>query len=443
MIRRKIPEGDRSSILLTWQVGIRWLVERISRIRCESNANTGTDKRNLEKTRTPAARPDTCVSIHDASFDTGESKPRFQQNQRFRIVAGSSRMIHSPQILLGKRGGVWKMLAMNRNLLSAGLACSMMAIGNAQPPAPATPAPVMDLEARKASVVSLQAYIEQREKRQAELGQDIMTLDARIEKRVDELVKLLANTRDSQDSKTRISMLKREAIEGLKNGINLYVSKRREMREKIRTGDASALGDLDKFDERINRRVDQIVDIAKSFPGHKDVDKYETSGGDYWNGYYYENSRIREDWKQNRRDNVQSNKTRDDTTKALKDALERLDQRKRSLKDLMANRKLSESALKLYQQELGQIDAYTDHINSQLKELVSQRGSGASNQPSLEEAMDMESMLDDARKDLRQDVANLFRLYDDFARGRAKTAELKENLAARKAWLEKNAPAEK
>ncbi len=332
---------------------------------------------------------------------------------------------------------------MNKNLLLSGLALSMATIGFAQTPAPAPAAPAMDIEARKASVVSLQSYIEQRDKRQAELGQDIITLDARIEKRVDELVKMLANTSDSQDSKTRISKLKQDAIAGLKNGIDLYVRKRKEMREKVRTGDESALGDLGKFDERINKRVDQIVDIAKSFPSHKDVNKYETSGGDYWNGYYYENTRISDDWKQNRRDNIQSNKTRDDTAKALRDTLDRLDQRKRSLKDLMTNRKITDSARKLYQQELGQIDAYTDNLNSQLGELVSQRGGGGANQPSLEEAIDMEHMLDDARKDLREDVANLFRLYDDFARGRSKTEELKENLAARKAWLEKNAPAGK
>ena len=50
-------------------------------------------------------------------------------------------------------------------------------------------------------------------------------------------------------------------------------------------------------------------------------------------------------------------------------------------------------------------------------------------------------MLDDARKDLRGDVASLFRLYDQFDKERFRINEMKENLAARKEWLEKNAPA--
>lgn len=324
--------------------------------------------------------------------------------------------------------------------LTQGALALVLSVFTFAEPAPA-PAPAIDLEARKASVVNLESHIAQREKRLAELGQDIVTLDGRIEKRVDELVKMLADMRDSQDSKTRVSKLKQEAIEGLKRGINLYVTKRKEMRERAKAGDEAALGDLGKFDQRIFKRVDQIAELSKSFPAHKDVDKYESAGGDYWNGYYYENSRINDDWKQNRRDNVQADKTRDDTTKAIRESLERLDQRGRSLKDLLANRNLSESARKLYVQELGQIDAYTERLNSQLVEVTASSGGSASRAPSLDEAIDLEQLLDDARKDLRQDVSTLFRLYDEFDQGRMRLNALKENLTARKAWLEKNAPA--
>jgi hypothetical protein len=43
--------------------------------------------------------------------------------------------------------------------------------------------PPIDLEARKASVVNLESHISQREKRLAELGQDIVILDGRIKER--------------------------------------------------------------------------------------------------------------------------------------------------------------------------------------------------------------------------------------------------------------------
>jgi chromosome segregation ATPase len=300
--------------------------------------------------------------------------------------------------------------------------------------------PAIDLEARKASVANLEAHITQREKRLAEWGKDIVELDARIEKRVDELVKMLAAITDSKESRMRVSQLKKESIEGLKRGIQMYANKRKEVREKVRTGDDTSLGDLDKFDKRITTRVDQITELAKSIPTHTDVEKYESGGGrSYWNGYYDENSRISEEWRQNRRDSLQSDKMRDDVSKALRETLERLDQRRRSLNDLLANRQITESARELYYTEIGQIDAYEDHLNAQLRDLTTNKSSGGE-AVGRDQAHDIELLIEDARKDLREDVASLFRAYDQFAKGRAHLEDLKKNLAARKEWLEKNPP---
>ena len=299
----------------------------------------------------------------------------------------------------------------------------------------------IDIEARKESVANLETHIAQREARLAEWAKDIQVLDARIEKRVDELVKMLAGLRDSQESRTKVTQMKKEAIEGLKRGIEMYVQKRKETRELVRTGDTAATGDLDKFDVRIIKRVDQIAELTKSIPTHQDVAKYESEGGDYWNGYYYENTRISEEWKQNRRDTTGGDQVRDETTKALRETLERLDQRRRSLADLMANRNLTPAAKQLYMTELGQIDAYQDHINAQLREITTASGGGGQ-AVGRDQAHDIENLIDDARKDLREDVARLFQSYDRFVKGRAYIEGLKENLAARKDWLEKNAPAE-
>lgn len=303
-----------------------------------------------------------------------------------------------------------------------------------------TPAPVIDLEARKASVVTLEAQIIQRETRLEEVKQDIVTLDARVEKRMDSVVKMLADTRDSQDSKTRISKIKQDAIKGLRRAIDLYVNKRKEVAERVKKGDESALGDLPKFDQRISTRVAQIVELSKSFPPHEDVKKYESEGGDYWNGYYNDNTRINEEWKQSRRDASQSKVQRDEVTTAIREGIARLDQRRRSLQDMLDNRKPSESARKLYIQELGQIDAQLENLNEQLVDVTLPTG-GATRTPSLDEAVDMEQLLDDARKDLRADVSTLFQLYDAYDKERFRLTEVKENLAARKEWLEKNAPA--
>lgn len=305
--------------------------------------------------------------------------------------------------------------------------------------APAIAEEAIDIAARRESVADLETHITQREARLAEWAKDVQDLDARIEKRVDELVKLVAGLRDSQDSRRRITKLKMDTIDGLQRGIDLYIAKRKEIRERVRTGGDEGLGDLGKIDARIIKHIDQIAELTKSIPSHQDVEKYESDGGAYWNGYYYENNRLSEEWKQNRRDAGGADKQRNETAKALEEALERLEDRRRLLTAQLADGgKLSESTRALYTTELGQADAYHDHISAQLREVTT--GGGGGGQPvGMEQAQDIENMVEDARKDLREDVARLFRSYDQFVRGRAYLEGLRKNLAARKEWLEKNA----
>lgn len=327
---------------------------------------------------------------------------------------------------------------MTLNLPIIGMTALAMLCGLHAQDAPAPGKPI-DIEARKASIVNLETHIAQREQRLAEWGKDMVELNTRIEKRVDELVKMLAGIRDSDDSRNTVSQMKKDAIKGLKNGIDMYVRKRKEVRESVRTGDIAAIDDLGKFDKSIFKRVDQIAELTKSMPTHEDVEKYKSDGGSYWNGYYYENTRVSEEWKQNRRDTVRSDQARKNTIKGLRDVLARLDQRKRSIKDLLANRTLSDSERELYTRELGQADAYEDHINAQLRDITTSTGTGG-RAVGDNQAHDIEDLIADARKDLREDVSRLFNLYDQFSKGRSYLEGLKKNLAARKEWMTKNAP---
>jgi predicted nucleic acid-binding Zn-ribbon protein len=326
--------------------------------------------------------------------------------------------------------------SMIRNLLIGGLTAVIPVTGLiAEETAPA----IADIETRRQSVVDLQNHIDQREKRLAEWGRDIVDLNERIERRVDELVTLLAGLRDSEDSRRRVTQMKKEAIEGLKQGIERYRSKRKEIREMVRTGSDEAFGDLGKIDEHIIKRIDQIAELTKSIPSHQDVDKYESDGGSsYWNGYY-DGGRVSEEWRQNRRDASASDLQRKQTADALEKAIQRLEERRRSLKSQLAASGLSDAARTLFTAELGQVDAYQDHLQS-LQGDVLAGGAAGGRAIGLEQAHDIENMIKDARTDLREDASRLFRSYDQFVRGRHYLEGLKENLAARKAWLEENDP---
>jgi uncharacterized coiled-coil protein SlyX len=300
---------------------------------------------------------------------------------------------------------------------------------------------VADLEARKQSVIDLETHIAQREQRLTEWGQDVVSLSARIDKRVDELVTLLSGLRDSEESKRNVTQMKKEAIEGLQRGITLYTQKRREIREMVRTGSDEAIGDLSKIDAKIIKQIDQIAELTKSIPTHQDVDKYENDGGAYWDGYYSENTRISDEWRQNRRDTHAADLQRKHTAEALEKAIERIKERRRALNGKLKDGEITASEKTLYTTELGQADAYEEHLKSQLREVTEGGDPGGGRAIGRDQANDIENMLEDARKDLREDAARLFRTYDQFVRGRHYLAELKETLAARKDWLKKHGAA--
>lgn len=295
-------------------------------------------------------------------------------------------------------------------------------------------------ETAQDAIANLEIHIAQREQRLTEWGKDIVELDARIEKRVDELVKLLSGMNDSASPGGKVSELKQEAIAGLKRGMDAYAGKRREVAENIRSGDTASAGDLDKFDERINKRVDQIAELTKSVPTQQDSGNVESDGASYWNGYFFENIRLSEEGKQKARAAASKNSS-EDTAKSLKQGIERLDKRRASLRSLLSKRK-TQAEKQLYSRELGKLDAYKDHLKEQLRDVTMasvQDGKPIATEPTH----DIAQLLDDARGDLREDVSRLFRTYDQFARGRTYVSQLKANLAARNELRAKNPPAEK
>ncbi len=150
---------------------------------------------------------------------------------------------------------------------------------DAQTTPDAAPAP-MTMEERRASIANLESHIAEREERLGELREDIRTLDTRVEKRVDRLVDVLVKSKDSNSSKVTVVRTKEKAIEGLRSTIKYYDEKRRSIRQAL--GKKSAISDdlaedVKKIDARIEKRVDQIMELTKSFTPGTDVEKYDES----------------------------------------------------------------------------------------------------------------------------------------------------------------------
>ena len=301
----------------------------------------------------------------------------------------------------------------------------------------------IDLEARRQSVVTIKQHITMREERLAEVAADIRTRGEATDKKIGRIVDMLAGMKDSQSSKRRISDLKGEAIAGLKKMLEVYKRERNGIATKLR-GDKSQpvealLKDMENIDKLGEKRAAQIVELVKSMPGGEDISKYETDSTSDYNGVVYENSRISEEWRQNRRDRVESEKQRRDAQDALKKSIEDLERRQATLKTQLAGGKLNDTEKQLYEQELGHVTSLLDVRKTQLIEVAAPSGA-AEQAASKGEADDLRALFKDARRDIAADFGETVRLYNAAAAEREKIFELKENLAAREKWLQENDP---
>jgi hypothetical protein len=333
---------------------------------------------------------------------------------------------------------------MHKHTTAFGIFSLTLVSALAQAPAPAKVPVAIDYAARVQSVANLKQHIAQREERFDMLKKDLLALDARTEKQIDDIVKKLASLKDSQDSKTRVANLKDDVIEALVRTISLYRQKRVEVFEQMRKNSSVPKEELEKtlkaFDDRIGKRLEQVMELAKSFPGHEDVKKYESYGSSYYNGWYQENTRVTEEWKQNRRASTSGRVVRRDLLQTLDKAVTTNQSRRASIADALANRKLSAKEKELQQEELGRLDALLDKLRADRHELALPDGGGATREIGAGEAHDAAQMLDDARKDLSRDFWDIMRKYAELEPERTRLFDLKANLAAREEWLKNNPP---
>lgn len=306
--------------------------------------------------------------------------------------------------------------------------------------------PAVDLAARRESVVTLKSHIEMREKRLDEVASEIRERGRKTNQKIEELVKMLSKLKDSEDSKRRISQIKGEAIGGLTRMLKVYKSERDKLAERLRLDPsvaAEGLGkDMAAMDKLIELRAAEILELVKSMPPGTDVSKYEQDGYSYYNGVYYENSRISEAWRQNRRDAVDSEKQRREVRKALEGAIADLESRRNSIKAALAKPGISGPEKEIQEQELAHVSSLLEQRNAQLVDVTdpSRNTSAADQSASKDQADELKQLLADARRDISSDFNKTLRLYREAAGERDKIFALKQNLAAREKWLSENDP---
>ncbi|MEO1857915.1 MAG: hypothetical protein ABGY95_11215 [Rubritalea sp.] len=314
----------------------------------------------------------------------------------------------------------------------------------AKPSAEPAKAP-LTIEERKASISSIEAHIKERRDRLDEIGADVLRLDDRLEGKVDKIVNKLASLKDSNSSRRRVSQMKMAAMASLVENAKKYQSKRAELISELKKNKPTepkdyVEGDLKIADDRVEKRVSQVLLLSKSFSQEEDIEKYTRGGRGYYyygggRGGWHNNERVSEEWLQNNRDKSMDKKQRDAVKAAIEKSLTRYESLANGVADRLKDAKLSAEYRALLESEQ---EHYVDVLAKRKAQLADFALVDAPNTRAISHsaAIDIERALDDAVDDFQSDIRLIKQKYGEVKAERQRIQKLEVNLAARKKWLE-------
>ncbi|MEP2775409.1 MAG: hypothetical protein ABJQ29_01620 [Luteolibacter sp.] len=303
----------------------------------------------------------------------------------------------------------------------------------------------IDLEARKASIPIVEARVKERYKRIEEIGSDIVRLHGRIDDQLGRMVERLSAIRDSAKSGYRVSKAKMELMAGLEGAVEAFRKQRSAVELGLRTGKSGvpreiAGEEIGHLDSHVEKHIAQMLEISKSFTQDENVEKYEEAGGggyyDYGTGWYEDSLGISDEWRQNRRDQTMDKKQKAEVFDALDNSIERCEQLVAARREDLKKESLSSFEREVIQSEL---DAHLSMLRKremQKDELVIVDEPTETTEISRDAARLLESSVSELLEDVQGDLRMVVVKHTQLNREQAKVAALKENLEARKKWLE-------
>jgi hypothetical protein len=293
----------------------------------------------------------------------------------------------------------------------------------------ATPAMAQPAAAAPPDKAMLKAQLDSREKRADLLLDELRALDGRIEDTVDRVIETLKMVGDTKDSRTKVARLKEQSIDGLQRNLTYYQQKRAALQEQLRRPTLHLTVEekqraIARFDERIEKRVQQIIALSKSLPTHKDYDRYTAVGSGWYGTTMVQN----EDYKQNKRLTSHSNAQRAELIKGLQGSIDRIDRQNRTLRTQIAA-VTNVAHRKMLTDEMAKNDALLKIRREQLHD-VHISIETPTRPISSKEAQDMDMALRRTIDSLKRDFTTLFQRYSAYITERSNVNAAKSALEA-------------
>jgi hypothetical protein len=207
--------------------------------------------------------------------------------------------------------------------------------------------------------------------------------------------------------------MKEDTGKRLARTISVYDQKRAALKEELRNPRLQITEEEKRrmialFDERIEKRTQQIIALNKSMPAHQDYERYRATGSN-WLGTTYERNA---DYDQNVRMTSHANTQRDAIVKQLDASIARLDQQRRTLNGQLTAT-TDPTQRKTLSDEVAKTGALIATRRQQKLETL-KPSDFALHTVALKEAMDMDKALQSATNELRRDFNALFERYNTY-----------------------------
>lgn len=269
--------------------------------------------------------------------------------------------------------------------------------------------------AAKADAGQLKFALAASQRRVDLLRDEIRRIDDRIESRLGVIIDTLTAVGDSPESGTKVARMKEETGQRLRKTIDYYAQKRAALQEELRQP-RLRLTDEEKhklialFDARIEKRTRQILALHQSMPSAASPGRpaaVDARGRDRAGG---ERSKVEE---QRQRMASHSNTQRDAIIKELDRSIDRLERQNRDLQARLSGGAATADpgGRAAVTAEIAKTDALLAERRQQRLATLTAAGR-ATRAVGGREATDLDTTLQRATDELRQDFTTLFQRYN-------------------------------
>ncbi len=289
------------------------------------------------------------------------------------------------------------------------------------------------------SLKNLNFHLQQRQQRVTSLRDELVRKDEQVERTIDRIVSMLEHISDSTDSGTKTMRMKQDIIDGLSKTIERYQSKRSELAIDVISPNPTLDKEVSEagmkaMDEKIQKRVDQILDLSKSL----------TTSNEYRNfSENYKSSRQRLYVRNKPRETqalkttIRAGQAKGNLTGAIESNIEELKRRNVQLEEMMQNQLLEEDQRGMIAEQIRLNEEIIDQRYDQLEAALTSQFAdpGSTKKVNLRDAMEMDRLIKDAASDLKWDFNSVFRIYSELVTELQKVTAIERAIEARTNWL--------